>query len=530
MTVDSGSKRVELSLSRQSSIILAAKVFGFVLSFFLPVLVVRLMPQDEVGIYRQVFLIVNTAINILPLGMGMSAYYFLSREPELRNPTVLNILAFLFVLGGLLFAILLAYPNILNILFKHEEMERLSPLIATVIWLWLVGSLLEIVILANREVWLASFAIVGIHLSKAASMILAVIMWPTPEGFLYAAAAQGAIQLAALLYYLNDRFPGFYRNFDFTFFRRHLAYAIPLGLAGILWVFQTDLHNYFVGYRFTPAEFAIYAYGCFQLPLVNLMIESVTAVLIPRISELQMLGDKREIIALSGRSMNKLALVFLPFYAFLFVAAEPFIVTLFSRDYIASVPIFLINLTLIPFAIWINDPVVRAFPELGRFLLYLRIALLVGMTATLVVGINSFGLSDMILVVVLVALTEKAVLTFAVLRKLEANRSDIMLLKRPALTALASGIAGAVTYGLLYLSYASVQSLLVTQLLGSLPWLSAKLADSLANGLILAAAGLLFSCTYLVGIFWFGLVDPSAINREHPILKAIGNYWPRFRA
>ena len=119
------------------------------------------------------------------------------------------------------------------------------------------------------------------------------------------------------------------------------------------------------------------------------MIESVTAILIPRISELQMLGDKREIIALSGRSMNKLALVFLPFYAFLFVTAEPFIVTLFSRDYIASVPIFLINLTLIPFAIWINDPVVRAFPELGRFLLYLRIALLVGMTATLVVGINA---------------------------------------------------------------------------------------------------------------------------------------------
>ena len=80
MTVDSGSKRVELSLSRQSSIILAAKVFGFVLSFFLPVLVVRLMPQDEVGIYRQVFLIVNTAINILPLGMGMRLIFFHERN------------------------------------------------------------------------------------------------------------------------------------------------------------------------------------------------------------------------------------------------------------------------------------------------------------------------------------------------------------------------------------------------------------------------------------------------------------------
>jgi hypothetical protein len=43
------------------------------------------MDLDEVGVYKQVFLIVNTGVTVLPLGFSMSAYYFLpSREPDQR--------------------------------------------------------------------------------------------------------------------------------------------------------------------------------------------------------------------------------------------------------------------------------------------------------------------------------------------------------------------------------------------------------------------------------------------------------------
>lgn len=523
---DNRKPREVLSLTSQSSIILAAKVFGFVLSFFLPVLIVRFMPQDEVGVYRQVFLVIGSAVSILPLGMGMSAYYFLSREPELRNPTVFNIFLFLFILGGLLFAGLNLYPDVLNVIFRHEEIGKLAPLIATVIWLWLVGSFFEVVILANREVWLASFAIVGIQLSKAISMLLAVLIAPSAEGFLYAAIIQSSLQFVFLLLYLLNRFPGFYSSFDPSFFRTHVAYALPLGLAGILWVIQTDLHNYFVGYRFTAAEFAIYAYGCFQLPLINLMIESVTAVMIPRISELQLQNDKRAIIELSGRSMQKLSLVFLPLYAFLVVTAETFIVTLFSREYKESVPIFLINLTLIPFAIWINDPIVRAYPELGRFLLNLRIGLIVVMTTVLYFGIERFGLTEMILVVVAVALAEKAILTFAVLRKLEPNRSDLALLKRPLLTAFASAIAAGATFAIHRPFANSAQAKLLGFLSSGLPDISVSFADTLSNAIVFLASAAIFLPVYATAIIKLGLVNLPSIDRRGLLRERFGRFWP----
>lgn len=517
--------RVELSLTRQSSIILAAKFFGFVLSFFLPILIVRFMPQDEIGVYRQVFLIINSAVTILPLGMGMSAYYFLSREPELRNPAVFNIFIFLFLLGGLLFAGLNIYPDVLNLIFRHDQIGELAPFIAIVIWLWLVGGFLEVVILANREVWLASFAIVGIQLSKAISMLLAVFLAPSAEGFLTAAIIQGALQFLLLLVYLKIRFPGFYSSFDVVFFRKHVAYALPLGLAGILWVFQSDLHNYFVSYRFTAAEFAIYAYGCFQLPLINLMIESVTAVMIPKISELQMQNDKRAILDLGGRSMHKLALIFLPLYAFLLVTAETFIFTLFSMEYQGSVPIFMINLTLIPFAIWINDPIVRAYPELGKFLLYLRIFLLVSMTAVIYFIIDRLGLEEMIMVVVVVALTEKAILTFAVLRKLEPRRSDLAILKRPLLTAIAAAAAAGTTFALHNLFAGSVHTRMLVSFNSAIPDLSSSLADTLANGIVFLASAAVFLPVYLFVIMKFRLIELPMLNSSGRLNERIRKFW-----
>src|SRR4051794_37725435 len=91
----------QLSLRTQSAWLLAAKIVGFGLSFFLPLLIVRSLTQENVGHYRESFQVITNAVIILPLGFSMSAYYFLAREKERRGTAVLNILFFNFVVGGL---------------------------------------------------------------------------------------------------------------------------------------------------------------------------------------------------------------------------------------------------------------------------------------------------------------------------------------------------------------------------------------------------------------------------------------------
>ena len=65
------------------------------------------------------------------------------------------------------------------------------------------------------------------------------------------------------------------------------------------------MHNYFVSNAFGPASFAIYSVGCMQVPLLSLLRESITAVLIPRTSELQQRGDKRQILLTTIRAMRQ---------------------------------------------------------------------------------------------------------------------------------------------------------------------------------------------------------------------------------
>ena len=434
------------SLRQQSAWLLVAKIAGFSLSFMLPLIIVRYLTQENVGLYRESFQIITNAVIILPLGFSMSAYYFLARETERRGAAIFNILLFNFVVGGLACLTLFCFPHLIGDLFRSAELTRLAPAIGVVIWLWIFSTFLETVAVANSEARVATAFIILAQLSKTLLMGSAVFVFASVESFIYAAMIQGVIQTLILLNYLRSRFPGFWRGFEIGFFREQMRYAVPFGLTGILWMAQSDIHNYFVGYKFSSADFAIYAYGCFEVPLIAMLSESVTSVLIPRMNALQLAGDRDEMIRLTARAMQKLAFIYFPAYVFLMITAHTFIITLFTQKYEASASVFVVNLTLLPFSILITDPIVRSYKELGRLFLLTRVLVLSLLITVLYFGLNSFGLTGMITAAVGAILLEKLIAESMVIRKLGLGVQHLPLLKNVAKTAVISLFAGLVTY------------------------------------------------------------------------------------
>ncbi|HEY6401717.1 MAG TPA: hypothetical protein VI479_09935, partial [Blastocatellia bacterium] len=61
-----------------------ANLVAFALSFFTPLVIVRVFDQAEFGTYKQMFLILSTFMTALYLQVPMSAYYFMRREPDKR--------------------------------------------------------------------------------------------------------------------------------------------------------------------------------------------------------------------------------------------------------------------------------------------------------------------------------------------------------------------------------------------------------------------------------------------------------------
>lgn len=482
------SDKEKSSLTVRAAWMMFAKLMAFAFSFALPLLLVRRLNQREFGLYKQVFLFVNTAYTLLPLGVGMSAFYFLPREDKQRQQQIVfNILLFHLFISGAVLLLLLLRPSVLATLSNSQEMTSYAPLVGFVVLTWVASSSLEMIAIARGELKLATLFVIAAQFTKAIFLLAAAIIFATIDALLYAAIIQGTLQTIILVIYLRGRYGQFWRGFEWPVIGMQLAYALPLGFASVLYRALVELDNYFISYSFGPAAYAIYAVGCFELPLLGLLSDSIASVMIPRVSLLQKSGDRREIAELVARMMRKLSAVLLPFYAFLIVMGREFILALFTAQYLESWPIFAINLTLVPLAIITSayDPVIRAFAEHKYFLLRLRVVLLLLFIAALWFGLARFGMMGAVVSMVSINVIDRLITARKVKNILGVTRKDFVLLKDVGKLAVAAAIAGLAT--------AFLRSLI----LGTRPIL------------MLIAGGCVFALTYLAAVFALGVLTTN---------------------
>ena len=490
--------------------IMSARTVAFVLSFALPLLLVRRLDQTSFGLYKQVFLVVGTAMNVLPLGFHMSAFYFLPREPERRGEVVFNILLFHLLVAAAACLAFVLRPTLIASLFPGStELVAYAPALGVLLLLWVVSSFLEAIAMANQETKTATVFIVSMQLARTFLLLVAGVWFASVESLIYAAIIQGALQTVVLLVYLFVRFEGFGRRFDLRLLRTQLSYALPLGLAGFLYSMQMDMHNYFVSNRFDAATFAIYAIGCFNLPLIHILSDSVGSVMIPRVAELEKRGERREIVVLISRMMRKLAAAYFALYAFLLVMGREFIVVLFREQYLASWPIFAINLAMIPLGIITSayDPVMRAYPEHRFFLLRARAVLLGALFVALWFGTRHVGLVGVISLVVLTNLLERVVVAVRCGKALGMTWAELSLFRDVGKLACAAACAAVAT--------ALARSLVV----GAMP-----------PFFVLALCGVVFAFVYLAGVWLLKVLSPGerdGATRALRTLQRRTTHWRR---
>lgn len=165
------------SLRAQGSWLFSAKLIGLAFSFALPIFIVRVLQQHDVGTYRQAFQLITNLAALLPIGMSMSAYYYLVRDPKERNSAVLNILIFNAVMGLAAMIFMIVFPDLVGSIFNNPDISRLSHLIGLATFLWVFSSLIEIIAVANGEIESAAFFITFSQFSRMTLMSAAVFFF-----------------------------------------------------------------------------------------------------------------------------------------------------------------------------------------------------------------------------------------------------------------------------------------------------------------------------------------------------------------
>jgi O-antigen/teichoic acid export membrane protein len=189
--------------------------------------------------------------------------------------------------------------------------------------------------------------------------------------------------------------------------RPQLGYAAPFALYVLVDLAYWNYHQYAVSYFFDAAAFAIYSVGCLQIPFVEFIATPAANVMMVRMGEEAREGRTNHLQWIWSDTTRRLALMFFPIVGLLVINARPLITLMFTENYAASVPIFMVWSLSILAAAFPTDSVLRVFAE-TRFLLFINIVRLTLTAATIYWFISRFHLIGPVIVTLIGLFVSKA--------------------------------------------------------------------------------------------------------------------------
>ena len=427
-------------IGRATRLLAAGRVPGLVAAFAIPLVLARVFDQTEFGTYKQLFLIYATLFGLAQLGMAESLYYFVPRSASHAGRHVANALVVLASIGvaGIV-ALTLAAERVAGWLSNPALSPNLSTL-GIFLALMLISAVLEIALISRRKTATAATIYAASDVGRALCFVVpGAIGWGV-HGVLVGAALFALARVVATLIVLWREFRSELRV-DGPVLRRQLAYALPFALAVGIEVLHLNWHQYAVAARFDAAAFAIYAVGCLQIPVVDLIVTSAVNVMMVEMASARERGPG-EALALWHDTIMRLAFLIFPIAAFLLVMAHDIIVVLFTSAYEASVPIFMLWSLTILASVLAADSVLRVFAQ-TRYLVVQNVVHLVIVATLAGAFLNYFGLTGAVLVTLLATVVVKAMAVARISRLMSVRLSQALPWKRLA-TAAACAAAAAI--------------------------------------------------------------------------------------
>jgi O-antigen/teichoic acid export membrane protein len=465
-------------ISRPALRLIAGRSAGFAASFAIPVIFARTFDRGTFGTYKQLFLVYATLYGLAQLGAAESLYYFVPRSAAEAGRRVCNAAVTLALMGAVCFAVLVASRTGIARWLTNPDIARDLPLTAIFLAFMLATAAFEIVMVSRNEHLKAAWTYAASDVVRTALFVVPAITIGSLRAVLVGAVAFAAFRLTAMLIYLWHEFRRELR-IDTSLWRDQVAYALPFASAVAIDVVQANFHQWAVASSFDAATFAIYAVGCLQVPLVDVVCSSTGNVMMVRMAEASGRGD-RSALRLWHDTTVRLASLMFPLAALLLLTARGLIVFLFTSRYLASVPIFMVWCLMIVPSAFAVDAVLRVYAQ-TRFLLVMNAVRLAGIAGLIGWFMSTCGPTGAVLVTLVATCGVKIAALLKIARLMRVGIGEVLPWKRLAATAGHAALSAAPAWWVLRIS-------------------SAPLLFALAMSAAMYGAG--FAAIWAVGAWW----------------------------
>jgi O-antigen/teichoic acid export membrane protein len=389
-TIPRGEGRLEakVSILQRASPLMLARLLILTVTFATPLVLARVLIPASYGTFKLAWLWCTTLGHILPMGLTPSLVYFVPRNPQRRHHFIAHALLVTTTLGLIAGALLYAFGARIALAMHQRELAAQMHWVALFSALFLSGSTMDQIPFSQGRIKFSAALRFGSEGAQAIGIISGALLTRSLTGAM-AGIVVGTGFRAIACWWMVLREHGLHISREDL--RRQLVYAVPFGVAfGIIYL-QQQFHQYYVAASVSAAIFAIYAVGCFQLPIVDMLYTPVSEVLQLGIAEYDRDGDRAGPARLMREAVAKLAFVFIPTMALLYVCGPTLLTFLFTERYRDSAAIFRLVIFFIPLMALPLDGVMRARAQ-NSFVLGMSIVKL-ALTVPLVIGgFHLFGL------------------------------------------------------------------------------------------------------------------------------------------
>jgi len=380
----------------------AGQVTASAAGFVILAVLSRLLSRHDYATYRQVLLCFAMVLPFLQLGLPVALYYYLPAEKQRpRGVIVDNLLVFALAGSAYLVFLVAGGAGFWAARMGNADLKALLYLTAPYgVALALRASLPACFMSADRAPALAVYNALS-RCFECLLIVLAVLLWgglvpvtlATAVGSV--AATVVGVAMALGLYGSGSAAP------SLAGIKRQLTYGAPLVLAMVFAGLMGYLDQLVVSLKCSSEAFATYVNGAVQVPLLPVIVTSVTAVLLPELTILYKNADRGRMLAIWQNALVKSSCLIIPVTIFAVVLAHDVVVFLFSDRYAASVPIFRIFCLVLPFKMVSYEAMFHASNKNGYFA-FVSIVTVVVFVLLLVVAVDHFGILGAVVATVLV--------------------------------------------------------------------------------------------------------------------------------
>ncbi len=332
----------------------------------LSIVLTRYLSQTDYGTYLHVQLIANVAIWSFMLGIPHSVYYFLPKVRQ-QKTMLLTTVALMVTIAGLVGLAVIFFGHHLSNLLNNPSLNNLILLTAGIAFFQIPLAIFEPAMIAANKVrafiktdsiFNIGFFLVILIPTVMTGDIKVTLTWLCGFYALQLLTSLGLLVKTALSY-SNDNDGSHYKV------REQLEYALPIGLSQGIFELSRYGDKVIVSHFFDPATLAVYTRGAMDIPLLNIINNTIDNLMMPKLIEAYKDQCAASLLKLWHDTIALTASFMYPSFFFLVFTAPHLITGLYGDDYAAAVPIFQIYSCGILFRVSTYNVIVRVIGKTG---------------------------------------------------------------------------------------------------------------------------------------------------------------------